>query len=442
MSLPGNHDFGFSSGIQIPIRDRFEAYFGEGNRVDIIGNHTFVSLDSVSLSAKILPDEAFQDIWKPAAKFLDTIGPRMKTAVRTELDQRKNHAQHAHYSHSVVDTADLGADELPKLKVKDAADLPTVLLTHVPLYREKGTPCGPLREHWPPSNGEDGKPLAVDERNAITVAGGYQYQNVLHHDITKEITSKIGNIKYAFSGDDHDYCDVVHRGYPSNGGIREITVKSLSWAMGVRRPGFVMASLWNPIDKDGNSLLTGAEGQKTMQTHLCLLPDQLGLFIRYALMLSFTLSILLFRAGYMASNPTKSAFAGPESPLLPTVRDSFAADAGKHEGKSSAASDAGSARSSHSGSNDRLGLLSRSHNTQVRSMSPRKQGGYGLPSSHSRSSSVTEKEAKGGLFVITKSQSAGRRRKGLALFYAEFRWSVICVVAFVMPWYFLLISRD
>jgi hypothetical protein len=47
-SLPGNHDLGFGANIKIPIRNRFETYFGEGNRVDVIGNHTFVSVDSVS----------------------------------------------------------------------------------------------------------------------------------------------------------------------------------------------------------------------------------------------------------------------------------------------------------------------------------------------------------------------------------------------------------
>ncbi len=51
-SLPGNHDLGFGENIKIPIRNRFEVYFGEGNRVDVIGNHTFVSIDALSLSAR------------------------------------------------------------------------------------------------------------------------------------------------------------------------------------------------------------------------------------------------------------------------------------------------------------------------------------------------------------------------------------------------------
>ena len=50
-SLPGNHDLGFASRIQMPVKERFDAYFGPLNRMDVVGNHTFVSIDSVSLSA-------------------------------------------------------------------------------------------------------------------------------------------------------------------------------------------------------------------------------------------------------------------------------------------------------------------------------------------------------------------------------------------------------
>ena len=73
-SLPGNHDLGFGKGIQKAVRDRFQAFFGDGNRIDIIGNHTFVSMDSVSFSAKEDAESTLlKDIWQPAESFLDNV---------------------------------------------------------------------------------------------------------------------------------------------------------------------------------------------------------------------------------------------------------------------------------------------------------------------------------------------------------------------------------
>jgi ethanolamine phosphate phosphodiesterase len=445
LSLPGNHDLGFSSGIQVPVRNRFNAYFGDGNRIDIIGNHTFISMDTVSLSAKDHTDSSLQDIWKPSSEFLDTIKPRVKAAINTEFLLRKARHPQSLFPHSLIETEDLETATLPKPQIGDVADLPTVLLTHVPLFRDKGTPCGPLREHWPQARDADGNPLAVDERNALSIAAGYQYQNVLSLEVTKEITSKIGNIKYAFSGDDHDYCEVVHRGYPSNGGIREITVKSISWAMGIRKPGFQMVSLWNPVDGLGNPILQGGNGQSTMQTHMCLLPDQLSIFIRYAILFVFTLSALLLRAGHLGLNPEKSAFGGAESPLLPTVRDPDVSE--KPDSNHSSSDEGGSARSSHSLSSNHGRLSSRIVNARTRSVSPRKHGGYGLPPPAYPQEPLI---AKAGYFapkdeqevyVDTRIRSKTRRLKGLGLFYTELRWSLIRVTSVVLVWYFWLIWR-
>ena len=85
-SLPGNHDLGFAAGIQLPVKERFDAYFGPLNRIDIIGNHSFVHLDTVSLSAMDQIDPktgssgqgdgsaaatASTKIWRPVEEFLD-----------------------------------------------------------------------------------------------------------------------------------------------------------------------------------------------------------------------------------------------------------------------------------------------------------------------------------------------------------------------------------
>ena len=86
------------------------------------------------------------------------------------------------------------------------------MLTHIPLYRAEGTSCGPLRE----------------SQNAIRVGKGYQYQNVLTPDLSRNVVDVIRPL-VVFSGDDHDYCFVQH----NYGGMRipEHTVKSFSWAM-------------------------------------------------------------------------------------------------------------------------------------------------------------------------------------------------------------------
>ncbi len=253
--LPGNHDLGFARGVQLGVRNRFNAYFGDGNRIDIIANHTFVSIDSVSLSAfgEENPHEV-EDLWRPTQTFVDNAKKQKKRLIQRELRSRRGLRPYPPFLHYEIESEDMPKAELPHAD-DDVTDFPTVLLSHVPLYRNPGTPCGPLREHWPPSPPSAGQPHDHDDRNAIAVRGGYQYQNVLNREITVDIAQKIGDIRYAFSGDDHDYCQVVHRGYASaGGGIKEITVKSISWAMGIRLPGVVLASLWNPVDEDGNPL--------------------------------------------------------------------------------------------------------------------------------------------------------------------------------------------
>ncbi|KAJ5818842.1 hypothetical protein N7474_004433 [Penicillium riverlandense] len=313
-SLPGNHDLGFGTGIQEPVRTRFETYFGESNRVDVIGNHTFVSVDTVSLSAMDQPDpktggsgtiegdpaEMHRPIWKDADEFLDQAASHKAKAETRELRMLNGQDEGFRFDHRVVDAKEPSIRETPQVA---GIGLPTILLTHVPLYRRPATPCGPLRERYPQSSPS----LEEDEPNALKIQGGYQYQNVLTSTISNELVSKAGpNIVQVYSGDDHDYCEISHREF--NGSPKEITVKSLSWAMGVRKPGFVLTSLWNPIDPETGKALR--DGSPTIQNHLCLLPDQLSIFIHYGCILGLTLLILflhsVYRVTYAAIPPPSS----------------------------------------------------------------------------------------------------------------------------------------
>ncbi|PGH05422.1 hypothetical protein GX51_02946 [Blastomyces parvus] len=314
-SLPGNHDLGFGHGIQKPVLERFQTYFGIGNRVDVLGNHTFVSVDTVSLSAMDQPDpetgsSGGDEIWRAADDFLNDLSNIKARAVKEEFLALQGHAENYSTPSSAVDATSPSPPVISS--PPEAIELPTIILTHVPFYREPGTPCGPLRERFPPSSTD---PLPEkDERNAIRVSRGYQYQNVLSDAIGRKIIRSAGaNVKQIYSGDDHDYCEINHREF--SGSPKEITVKSLSLAMGVRRPGFQMASIYNPIDlQTGNPLDTeSTSSSSTIQNHLCLLPDQISIFVQYGYVLFLTILVLLVRAVARTFHPAQD----PTSPTSP-----------------------------------------------------------------------------------------------------------------------------
>ncbi|KAL5438584.1 hypothetical protein PMIN06_010216 [Paraphaeosphaeria minitans] len=450
-SLPGNHDLGFARGVDTSVRDRFNAYFGDGNRIDIVGNHTFVSIDSVSLSAKGLANpQAVENLWKPTTDFLDNAKKQKRRLVQRELRTQRGLHAYPGFEHNVVERDELAKATIPH-SGDDVTDFPTVLLSHVPLFRLPGTPCGPMREKYPPTPvGKGEEPLEDDHRNAITVSGGYQYQNVLHREITVEVADKVGDIRYAFSGDDHDYCEVLHHAYTSGGGgIKEITVKSLSWAMGVRHPGMVMVSMWNPVDNLGKPL--SGDASKTLQSHLCLMPDQLGIFIRYAGFFGLTLLVLGIRAALIARGVIKPQQAA-EIPLLPTNSSSAENEKAGLNSHDAAQNLSDATHSSNSStSSNHASLQVRNMQSRTRSVSP--IGGYGLPAgsapptftySYPQAQSADqekrrETQARDWENVSTK-KSVGKK-KGMALFWAEFGKSLGTVAVCVLGWYFWLIWR-
>ncbi len=329
-SLPGNHDLGFASGIQGPVKERFEAYFGNGNRIDIIGNHSFVSVDTVSLSAMDQVDPntgssgagdgtsslaANRGIWGSTEDFLSGAREARDRAVRRELRNLARLGEQSYHDDGLIGFAPNITELSEANKPLQMADLilnsaeksfPSILLTHVPLYRAPDTDCGPRREHG----------------HAILVQGGYQYQNVLTPLISKDIISKLGveDVTQIYSGDDHDYCEIEHGEF--TGRIKEITVKSISWAMGVRKPGFLAVSLYNPVDvhpiANVEETVSGVK-RDTIQNQLCLLPDQLAIFIRYGAMLGFTLLVLAIEAAVLQRSPSHGSES--ETPLLPISKE-------------------------------------------------------------------------------------------------------------------------
>lgn len=148
---------------------------------------------------------------------------------------------------------------------------PRILLTHVPLRRDTvARPCGPLRES-----------------PAFFQNAGYQYQLALDQLVTDELLQKV-RPQLIFSGDDHDYCDIRH---PSN--AREITVKSISMAMGIKNPA-VQLLLFKKLD----------QGQLNLEydTHMCYLPTpytNIAVYVVMAVINGFALLIssIMQRAG-------------------------------------------------------------------------------------------------------------------------------------------------
>ena len=324
-SLPGNHDLGFGKDIQRTVRDRFRTHFGDSNRINVLGNHTFVSVDTPSLSAYSQywdGDETSPQLrdrstflWTPPDEFLTGLKRTTRNAVMDALNEYyPQEYPNTPFRHEVTDPIALGvmASDFHIKASEQDPHLPVIVLTHVPLFRTPGTDCGRLRER----------------QGSIPFTGGYQYQNVLTPTATNQIitsisSAKIGEIAHVFSGDDHDYCDVMHlynveswnrkekKSKLEMMNVREITVKSFSWAMGIRRPGFMLVSLWNPVDGAGNTIGTPLP---TVQSHLCLLPDQLGVFVHYVLLFCFTLVVLFVYSVVKAlrTKGTNNEDDGPE----------------------------------------------------------------------------------------------------------------------------------
>lgn len=447
--LPGNHDLGLGNGIRIPVRKRFQAYFGNGNRIDLVGNHTFVSLDTVSLSAKGQPDSEpgsagigegdvhNKDVWGYVDQFLHTANAEKSRVVDRELRVRYGFPENEMLDNTALDLDDPRAHRVP-IEAERETEIPSVVLTHVPFFRAPGTPCGPLRERFPPRKPTDpsGEPPEKDTANSIRVEAGVQYQNVLTQAVSNEIVDLVGNVTHVFSGDDHDYCDVIHHGHTSkHGGIREITVKSISWAMGVRKPGFLLLSLWNPIIIDGRSLSTE---DKTIQTQLCLLPDQLSIFIRYGLLLAATLFVLLIRAtriGY-GSNSTASQTNGHLLPLR-----NFGSTQPKRHDITSASTHSSSAPNT---------LSARPSAGKSRAVNPNEYGypyhtdEEGSPRLGDKVDSSTNGKSSTRRWndIALNDLPRRKRRKGLLAVYDEFLSGIVQVASVVLVWYVWLLLNS
>eukprot|EP00727_Mastigamoeba_balamuthi_P014196 m51a1_g94 putative potential mn2+ homeostasis protein (787) ;mRNA; f:293075-296816 len=102
-----------------------------------------------------------------------------------------------------------------------------VLLSHIPLWRPPGTPCG-----------------AGSVNGPITAYQGYSYTNMLPKSISQRILDAV-QPTYVFSGDSHDWCQVNH----TYGKVKatEYTLPAFSMTGGQGNPGMALVT----VHRDG-----------------------------------------------------------------------------------------------------------------------------------------------------------------------------------------------
>ena len=191
-SVPGNHDIGWADGVTEHSLERFGQHFGHPNKIIQKGNHDLILLDNLSLMNTV--DE---EVAKPAQNFLNALKDTKKERTR-------------------------------------------ILFDHVTLWRDPEVQvCGASRESKKP----------------FPISKGYQYQTAIDEEVSLEILRTV-RPDAIFSGDDHDYCQVVHS-YRDNKGKEHkslgVNVKSMSMAMGIKSPAVELLTLYNKpvkLEKD------------------------------------------------------------------------------------------------------------------------------------------------------------------------------------------------
>ncbi|KAG1809429.1 Metallo-dependent phosphatase-like protein [Suillus subaureus] len=269
--LPGNHDLGLGEDVSFSLeaRMRYTSHFGPWNHKTTIGNHTVLFIDAVALVEEdvVRADRGYSyDNWPAVAG--------------GSVDFVKRFAAHEHAS-------------------------PVVLFTHIPLARPLDAGCGPLRE-----------------RGTIRQGHGLGYQNTLSNEASQFLLRLLGP-SLILSGDDHDYCEYSHPlPFPSASGstaAREITVKSFSMAMGIRRPGFQLLSLISTVPAS-ETLTQLPNSPPSLLDTPCFLPDQLGIYLNVYLpfILFSVLSLLALNVYRTLPGGNKQAQRQPEFSLRPS----------------------------------------------------------------------------------------------------------------------------
>ncbi|KAI0829648.1 hypothetical protein BC628DRAFT_1532287 [Trametes gibbosa] len=245
--VPGNNDVGLNvdPARARQARSRWTAHLGPLNQAVVLRNHTLVMLDAAGLA---------EEDYRRAAKYGD-------------------YEQWSAIPHGAVEFLRTLQDEHQKR--------PTIVFTHIPLYRPDQATCGPLRE-----------------KGNIHRGVGPGYQNMLGKKTSAFVLQTL-RPSFVFSADDKDYCDYMHvppapagagdSPQPSNASkpVREITVKTFSPAQGLRHPGFELLSIASPTHP----------GTPASAATPCFLPDYRSVYTRRypPLLLLTALALVILR---------------------------------------------------------------------------------------------------------------------------------------------------
>ncbi|CAH7671246.1 Metallo-dependent phosphatase-like protein, partial [Phakopsora pachyrhizi] len=259
------------------LSDRIVKNISSGNSTRLLfiaGNHDLGLYPHTSESTSDLARQRFIKHWPPGK--LNGIAQWANHSI-IWIDSMRMIEESSHKSQDAIGLREGGVTDFLKKLSGPNMMLPKVLFSHVPLWREEGTSCGPLRE----------------SKRSIRQGSGRNYQNEIPEDSTQMILETI-QPEIVFSGDDHDYCEIEHQipssslAHPSPLLIPEVSVKSFSMGMGVHSPGYHLLSLSNP------SRFARAPDERTIAHRACLLPDQIRLYTHiYSPLYLLTLMILV-----------------------------------------------------------------------------------------------------------------------------------------------------
>ncbi|ODV59559.1 putative lipid phosphatase CDC1, partial [Ascoidea rubescens DSM 1968] len=232
-NLPGNHDIGWDTTMNKTLNDRFQVFFGESNSLNLIGNHSIITLDTISLSNQ----QSQSGLNNNSLEFIN------------------------HY--------------LPSNPYFNNNNYPNILLTHVPFFRDPNKlKCNGPRE----------------SKNPFPLVNGIDFQTVLSYELSNQLLNQI-KPDLILSGDDHDYCEITHTNPISGKKTKEITVKSFSMNMGIKYPAFQMLSLSNDLAQVD---YPRAHQRETFQSNICLMdPPYTMLFSYITIFLSSIIYIFL-----------------------------------------------------------------------------------------------------------------------------------------------------
>ncbi|XP_073048290.1 uncharacterized protein C630.12 [Primulina eburnea] len=225
--LSGNHDIGYAAvNSQKPdIIKRYEREFGGRNFKVTLGKVDFIAVD-----AQTLDGHPQSDLTSATWNFIRNVS-------------------------------------------KDINSTPSVLLTHIPLYRPDRSQCGPHRSS-----------AIINQRMyRARHTQEIMYQNYITKNSTDDLMDLI-RPALVLSGHDHDQCTVTH--ISKNGQVNEHTLGTVSWQQGNLYPSFMLLSARNYISN-------GTTSDDAVLTHLCFLPMQTHIYIWYLSLFAITLVIAL-----------------------------------------------------------------------------------------------------------------------------------------------------